>query len=89
MGGVAEKLLIDNDKAMVIKNDGEGNIEFNNNFLNLAATYSFEPVVCHPYTPKTKGKIEKPFSYIEEHLINGNEFSSIEDLNNASDILRV
>jgi transposase len=85
LGGVAEKLLIDNDKAMVIKNDGEGNIEFNNNFLNLAAMYSFEPVACHPYTPRTKGKIERPFSYIEEHFIKGNEFSSMEELSNAAD----
>lgn len=86
LGGVTEKLLIDNDKSMVIKNDGEGNVEFNTSFLNIASMYSFEPAACHPYTPKTKGKIEKPFSYIENHFIKGNEFSSIDDLINAADV---
>lgn len=34
-----------------------------------------------PYRARTKGKIEKPYQYIEEQFIKGNSFRSMVELN--------
>jgi hypothetical protein len=36
---------------------------------------------CQPYRARTKGKIEKPYQYIEEQFIKGSSFDSMEELN--------
>ena len=36
---------------------------------------------CPCYWPRKKGKIERPFNYIDEQFIKGNHFASMEDLN--------
>jgi hypothetical protein len=36
---------------------------------------------CPCYWPRKKGKVEKPFQYIEEQFIKGNTFVSMEELN--------
>ncbi|QAA33489.1 transposase [Clostridium manihotivorum] len=40
---------------------------------------------CNPYRPRTKGKIEKPFQYIEEQFVKGNKFDSMTHLNKAAE----
>ena len=37
----------------------------------LARHYGFQPRACRPYRPKTKGKVERPFSYIRLNLNRG------------------
>lgn len=83
LGGITLELLIDNPKALVIENNpkSEEEIRYNEQALLLAAHLGTELNACNCYWPRTKGKIEKPFQYIEEQFIKGNTFYSMEDLN--------
>ena len=38
---------------------------YNRALLDLARHYGFQPRACRPYRPKTKGKVERPFRYIQ------------------------
>jgi len=55
-------------------------IRFNKSFLELAGAFRFNPRACQPFGARTKGKVERPFYYIEQHFIKSNTFDSIEDL---------
>lgn len=83
LGGVTLELLIDNPKALVIENNPQSldEIEYNPKALLIAKHLGTELNACNCYWPRTKGKIEKPFQYIEEQFIKGNRFESMEDLN--------
>lgn len=83
LGGITLELIIDNPKSLVVENNpkSEDEIKYNEQALLLAAHLSTELNACNCYWPRTKGKIEKPFQYIEEQFIKGNTFTSMEDLN--------
>jgi len=83
LGGITLELLIDNPKALVVDNNPkiEDEIKYNSQALLLAAHLGTELNACNCYWPRTKGKIEKPFQYIEEQFIKGNSFSSMNELN--------
>ena len=83
LGGVTLELLIDNPKAFVIKNNpkSEEEIKYNPHALAMALHLGVELNACPCYWPRKKGKIERPFNYIEEQFIKGNTFASMEDLN--------
>ena len=50
-------------------------------FLEFAKHHGFTPWVCKPKDPKRKGKVERPFLYIESDFLRGSTFSSLDDLN--------
>lgn len=83
LGGIALELLIDNPKALVIENNpkSEEEIRYNPHALLLARHLGIELNACPCYWPRKKGKVEKPFQYIEEQFIKGNRFSNMEELN--------
>ena len=83
LGGVTLELLIDNPKAFVIKNNPKSGeeIKYNPHALAMALHLGVELNACPCYWPRKKGKIERPFNYIEEQFIKGNSFASMEDLN--------
>ena len=83
LGGTTLELLIDNPKALVLENHpkGEDEIRYNPHALMLAKHLGIELNACPCYWPRKKGKIERPFHYIEEQLIKGTSFASMEDLN--------
>lgn len=83
LGGVTLELLVDNPKALVIGNSPkcEEEIRYNPQALLLAAHLGTELNACPCYWPRKKGKVEKPFQYIEEQFIKGNTFVSMEELN--------
>ena len=83
LGGVTQELLIDNPKALVIENNpkSEDEIQYNPQALLLAKHLGTELNACPCYWPRKKGKIESPFSYIEEQFIKGNTFDTMEELN--------
>ncbi len=83
LGGVAADCLYDNMKVVVSSYDGEQPI-YNTRFLAFATYYGFRPVACRPRRPETKGKIERPFWYLETNLLNGRTFSSLEHLNETA-----
>lgn len=80
MGGVPKELLVDNAKAMV-QNPNPNNFRWNPKFLEFCGYYRIKPMACKVRTPKTKGKVENPFYYLEQHFIKGNEWKNFDDFN--------
>jgi transposase len=83
LGGVAATCLYDNMKTVVDRWEG-GEPVYNVRFLAFAAHYGFRPRACWPRRPQTKGKVERPFQYVESNLLNGRTFSSLEHLNQTT-----
>jgi transposase len=85
LGGVAATCLYDNMKTVVDRWEG-GEPLYNTRFLAFATHYGFRPRACWPRRPQTKGKVERPFSYVEGNLLNGRTFSSLEHLNQTTQV---
>jgi len=83
LGGVTLELLIDNPKALVIENNprSEHEIKYNPQALMVAKHLGTELNACPCYWPRKKGKVERPFNYIEEQFIKGNKFATMDELN--------
>jgi len=84
LGGVAATCLYDNMKTVVDRWEG-GEPLYNTRFLAFATHYGFRPRACWPRRPQTKGKVERPFSYVELNLLNGRTFSTLEHLNQTTE----
>ena len=78
--GLAATCLYDSMKVAVTSYDGDQPI-YNTRFLAFATHYGFRPWACRPHRPQTKGKVERPFQYVETNLLNGRTFTSLEHLN--------
>ena len=78
-GGVPQRIQTDNAKAFV-HNPSRRNFHWNERYLHFCGHYHFEPSRSLPGHPWSKGKVERPFAYIEDHFIAGNSFESFEDL---------
>jgi transposase len=78
-GGACLRLQTDNAKSFVI-NASRNNFQWNPRYLNLCGHYGFTPTRSLPGHPWSKGKVEKPFSFIEAHFIAGSSFEDFPDL---------
>ncbi|QFS86444.1 Integrase core domain protein [Marinobacter sp. THAF39] len=67
-GGVPASVLVDNQKAAVVRHDRDGKVTFNAGFLELANHYGFAARACRPQRPRTKGKTERMVSYVKHHF---------------------
>jgi transposase len=83
LGGVAATCLYDNMKVVVSGYDGDEPV-YNPRFLAFAAHYGFRPVACRVRRPQTKGKVERPFWYVETSLLGGRTFRGLEHLNETA-----
>lgn len=83
LGGAAATCLYDNMKVVVDRWEDDQPI-YNRRFLAFAMHYGFRPVACRPRRPQTKGKVERPFDYVEKSLLAGREFRSLEHLNEVT-----
>ncbi len=83
LGGVAATCLYDNMKVVVLRHDADGPT-YNPRFLAFATHYGCQPWACLPRRAKTKGKIERPFFYVESSLLNGRTFRTLEHLNDVT-----
>jgi len=83
LDGLAATCLYDNMKVVVSGYDGDQAI-YNTRFLAFATHYGFQPWACRPHRPQTKGKVERPFAYVEGNLLNGRTFTSLEHLNETA-----
>ena len=83
LGGVAATCLYDNMKVVVTGYDDDEPI-YNPRFLGFAAHYGFRQVACRPRRAQTKGKVERPFGYVESSLLGGRTFRSLEHLNETT-----
>ncbi|MDE3076672.1 MAG: IS21 family transposase [Chloroflexota bacterium] len=75
-GGTAKELLVDNPRAFVIDANPK-TFRWNPQFLELCGHYRVKPRACLPYRARTKGKIERPFDYLEEQFIKGSIWQSL------------
>jgi transposase len=69
-GGAPQEIVVDNARAFV----GDASplhFAWNMHFLELCGHYRLQPRACQPGRPCTKGKVERPFFYLEEHFIKG------------------
>ena len=66
-GGCVKTVLVDNQKAAVLKNNN-GKVVFNSGFLLLADHYNFLPQACRPRRARTKGKVERMVKYLRENF---------------------
>jgi transposase len=83
LGGVAATCLYDNLKVVVLRHGDEGPL-YNPKFLAFATHYGFRPQACRVRRSQTKGKVERPFWYVETNLLNGRTFRSLEHLNETT-----
>jgi transposase len=81
IGGVPIEILYDRMKTAVTGEDEQGHIVYNRSLLALAQHYRFQPRACRPYRAQTKGKVERPFSYIRQDFFLGRRFRNLDDLN--------
>jgi transposase len=75
-GGAAKQLLVDNAKAFVL-DANPAHFRWNPQFLELCGHYRIRPTACQPYRARTKGKVERPFFYLEQQFIKGTQFASL------------
>lgn len=76
-GGFACELIIDNPKQMVITHRKSGITCYNDEFLKFCGLYGIKPNACRTYRARTKGKAERPFYYLQEHLLRGLEVKNL------------
>jgi transposase len=81
--GLCATCLYDNMKVVITGYDGDQPI-YNTRFLSFATYYGYQPWACRPHRPQTKGKVERPFAYVESNLLNGRTFTSLEHLNQTA-----
>lgn len=81
--GLAATCLYDNLKVVVTRWEDDHPI-YNTRFLAFATHYGYRPQACRPRRPETKGKVERPFHYVELSLLNGRTFRSLEHLNEVT-----
>lgn len=77
LGGAPQDLVVDNAKAFVV-NANPAHFEWNHRFLELCGHYSMKPIACRVRNPRAKGKVERPFFFLEQHFIKGRSFESWE-----------
>lgn len=81
--GIPSSCLYDNMKTVVQRWEDDHPV-YNTRFLSFATHYGFRPSACRPRRPQTKGKVERPFYFIETNLLNGRTFRSLEHLNEVA-----
>jgi transposase len=76
-GGTPKELVVDNASVFVV-NAHPAYFKWNPRFLELCGHYSMKPIACRVGNPRAKGKVERPFYYLEQHFIKGHSFDSFE-----------
>jgi hypothetical protein len=80
--GVTERVVFDNMATVVLGRIGQDRQPlWNPRFLEFAKHYGFEPFACEPRDPNRKGKVERPFPYIEADFLRGKKPESLDELN--------
>ncbi|HVQ75074.1 MAG TPA: IS21 family transposase [Candidatus Binatia bacterium] len=78
-GGLCRRIAYDNQTAITLGRVG-GRPRWHPTFLEFARHYGFEPAVGRPGHKERRGKVERPFFYLEEDFLRGRAFASWDDL---------
>lgn len=79
-GGLCRRIAYDNQTAITLGRVG-GKPRWHPVFLAFAKHYGFEPSVGRPGHKERRGKVERPFHYLEHDFLAGRVFASWDDLN--------
>ena len=81
--GVPSELLFDQMKAVIVEDNRDigGRLVENSEFVRFSLHWGFRIRACRPYRAQTKGKVERPVSYIRSNFFYGRTFASDDDLN--------
>jgi transposase len=77
--GVPRQCLYDSEKTVVLRWEA-GKPVFNPAFVAFITHYECKPIACRRGRAQTKGKVERPFQYVESNFLNGRTFQDVEDL---------
>ena len=80
--GSPRRIVFDNMATVTLGRQNRRPI-WNERFLDFSRHYMFEPFVCRPRDPNRKGKVERPFAYLEQDFLKGRTFPSLTALNEA------
>lgn len=86
-GGAPHEILYDRMKQVVLESFKDGVI-FHPLFDALAAHYGFTAIPLQPGYCEGKGKVEKPFQYVEGNFLKGRVFHNLDDLNAQAKVWR-
>ena len=80
-GGLPKAALTDRMKSVFLE-EREGTLpKWNPVFADFMASIGVAPRVCRPYTPQTKGKVERSVGVVKHGFWPGVHFTDIDDLN--------
>jgi transposase len=79
-GGRPKSALTDRMKSVFLEME-EHTPKWNPVFSDFMASLGMVPRVCKPYTPQTKGKVERSVGIIKQGFWPGVHFTDLEDLN--------
>lgn len=82
-GGVPRKILYDNLKSACIERHGRA-ARFNEDLLQAASHYGFEPVLANPRRGNEKGRVERSVRYVRTSFWPAREFRDLDDLNDQA-----
>ena len=77
--GIPAVILYDN-QSPVTTGRVRGTPLLHQRFLSFATHYGFRPRLCLPYDKERKGRVERPFGYLETSFFPGRTFDSLDDL---------
>jgi transposase len=77
--GLCRRIAYDNQTAITLGRVG-GKPRWHPTFLAFAQHYGFEPAVGRPRHKERRGKVERPFHYLEHDFLAGRTFASWDDL---------
>jgi hypothetical protein len=77
--GLCRRICYDNQTAITLGRV-RGRPRWHPTFLAFAHHYGFEPVVGRPGHKERRGKVERPFFYLEEDFLRARTFASWDDL---------
>lgn len=79
-GGAPRSILYDNMKTVVVERIGQS-IRYHEALLEFCQHWLFQPSVCAPYQPQSKGRVERSIRYFRGAFFEGRTISSIDTLN--------
>ncbi len=79
-GGLPQAVLTDRMKSVLLRVE-DGTPQWHAGFGDFVASLGITPRVCKPYTPQTKGKVERSVGVLKSGFWPGVSFSDLDDLN--------
>lgn len=82
-GGLPQRVLTDRMKSVLVSVE-DGQPQWNSRYEDFMSSVGMIPRVCKPYTPQTKGKVERTISVIKQSFWPGVSFTDLHDLNDQA-----